>query len=73
MKDRYIALRNAGKMSYEFLYDYFTSVGGKVNKEQFSLIYQQTCTLDETLEYLDKKFELVLLVDAEYKFIKVVV
>jgi hypothetical protein len=72
MKDRYVALRNAGKMSYEFLYEYFTSVGGKVKKEQFNLLYQQTCTLDETLEHLDKKFELTLLVDAEYKFIKVV-
>lgn len=72
MKDRYIKLRDSGKMSYDFLYDYYTSLGGKIGKERFNNLYQQVCSLPETLEHLDKKFNLTLVVDSDFNFIKVV-
>jgi hypothetical protein len=64
IKDDYIKMRNSQKYDLQWFYNYWEDNDGKgIDINRFGKIFN-TANLDEILNYLDKKFDLFILVSA---------
>jgi hypothetical protein len=71
MIDKYIKMRNSGQYQVNWFYDYFTSNGGdSIGMSKFSMVFNMV-NLNEILELLDKKFNLMSVLDAKGQTLKV--
>jgi len=71
MIDKYISMRNSSQYNLNWFYDYFIKNGGDtIGINKFSLVFDMI-DLNEMLEALDKKFNLMTLSDAQGKVLKV--
>lgn len=71
MIDKYISMRNSSQYNMNWFYDYFIENGGDtIGINKFSLVFNMI-DLNEMLEALDKKFNLMTLSDAQGKVLKV--
>jgi hypothetical protein len=71
MKDKYIQMRNSGKYDLKWFYDYYIENSKDIiDINTFSMVFNST-NLDNILEHIDKKFELVRIYDKNNNFIKV--
>jgi len=71
MIDKYISMRNSSQYNLNWFYDYFIKNGGDtIGINKFSLVFNMI-DLNEMLEALDKKFNLMTLSDAQGKVLKV--
>jgi hypothetical protein len=61
MKEQYITMRNLGKYDIDWFYKYFLESGGKrIDTQTFQQMFQFV-KLDDVLDYLDGKFNLISL------------
>lgn len=71
MIDKYIKMRNSSQYNTNWFYDYYIQNGGKsIGINQFSMVFNMV-NLNEILEALDKKFNLVSILDAKGQTLKV--
>jgi len=71
MIERYINMRNSGQYQINWFYDYFISNGGdSIGINKFNMVFN-TYNLNEILESLDKKFNLISLLDVKGNILKV--
>ncbi len=71
MIDKYINMRNSSQYNMNWFYDYYIQNGGKsIGINQFSMVFNMV-NLNEILEALDKKFNLVSILDAKGQTLKV--
>ena len=71
MIDKYIKMRNSGQYQINWFYDYYTKNGGdSIGINQFNMVFNMF-NLNEILESLDKKFNLMSISDAKGQLIKV--
>lgn len=71
MKDKYIQMRNSGKYDLKWFYDYYIENSKDIiDINTFSMVFNST-NLENILEHIDKKFELVRIYDKNNNFIKV--
>ena len=71
MIDKYIKMRNSGQYQVNWFYDYYIENGGKsIGINQFSMVFNMV-NLNEILEALDKKFNLISVSDAKGQILKV--
>jgi len=71
MIDKYIKMRNSGQYQIDWFYDYYTKNGGNsIGINQFNMTFNMF-NLNEILEYLDRKFNLMVVSDAQNKVLKV--
>ncbi len=71
MIDKYIKMRNSSQYNMNWFYDYYIQNGGKsIGINQFSMVFNMV-NLNEILEALDKKFNLVSILDAKGQTLKV--
>jgi hypothetical protein len=71
MIERYIKMRNSGQYQINWFYDYYTQNGGdSIGMSKFSMVFN-TYNLNEILETLDKKFNLMSILDAKGQLLKV--
>lgn len=71
MIDKYISMRNSSQYNMNWFYNYFIENGGDtIGINKFSLVFNMI-DLNEMLEALDKKFNLMTLSDAQGKVLKV--
>ena len=72
MKQEYIKMRNSSKYDVNWFYKYYLNSGGKrIDLKTFSSLFQFG-DLSSVLDFLDAKFELTKLHDADGKFLKIV-
>ena len=71
MIQEYIQMRNLQQYNLEWFYNYFISQDGKLDFQNFQNIFN-ILNLNDILNYLDRKFELVVLTDKDNNFIKIV-
>ena len=71
MKEQYIKMRNSNQLDVGLLYTYAREQGLDLPPDQFS-VAMQFANPSEIIEYLDHKFELILLYGKDGNFIKVV-
>jgi hypothetical protein len=71
MIDKYIKMRNSGQYQVNWFYDYYIQNGGSsIGVNQFSMAFNMG-DLNQTLESLDKKFNLMSVLDAKGQTLKV--
>lgn len=71
MIDRYIKMRNSGQYQINWFYDYYIQNGGKnIGINQFNMVFNMG-DLFEVCEFLDKKFNLVSVLDTKGNLLKV--
>lgn len=71
MIDKYIKMRNSSQYNMNWFYDYYIENGGKsIGINQFSMVFNMV-NLNEILEALDKKFNLMSVSDAKGQTLKV--
>ena len=71
MIDKYIKMRNSSQYNMNWFYDYYTQNGGdSIGINKFSMVFNMV-NLNEILEALDKKFNLMSVSDAQGKILKV--
>lgn len=71
MKEKYIKMRNSGKYDLKWFYDYYIENSKDIiDINTFSMVFNST-NLENILEHIDKKFELVRIYDKNNNFIKV--
>ena len=71
MKDKYIKMRNTGKYDLQWFYDYYRqNSGDSIDINTFGTVFNSV-NLNNILEHIDKKFELVRIYDKNNNFIKV--
>ena len=64
-------MRNSGQYQVNWFYDYYIENGGKsIGINQFSMVFNMV-NLNEILEALDKKFNLMSVSDAKGQILKV--
>ena len=61
MKEQYIKMKNSNKWDLNWFYKYFLEKGGKAQPQEFAMIFQQTCDLNEVIKNLDVEFGIVSL------------
>lgn len=80
MKEQYIKMKNSNKWDLNWFYKYFLEKGGVAQPQEFAMIFQQTCDLNEVIKNLDVEFRIISLHDVVEqgsnnkvgKFIKVI-
>jgi hypothetical protein len=71
MINKYIKMRNSGQYQVNWFYDYYIENGGKsIGINQFGMVFNMV-NLNEILESLDKKFNLMSVLDAKGNTLKV--
>ena len=71
MIDKYIKMRNSGQYQMNWFYDYYIQNGGDLMTfNKFSMAFNMG-DLNQTLESLDKKFNLMSVLDAKGQTLKV--
>lgn len=71
MVEQYKQMRVKNQFDMNWFYKYFLSQGGKpINAIEFQMIFS-TADINEVLNFLDSKFELVKLVDKNNNIIKI--
>jgi hypothetical protein len=71
MIDKYIKMRNSGQYQMNWFYDYYIQNGGDLMVfNKFSMAFNMG-DLNQTLESLDKKFNLMSILDAKGQTLKV--
>ena len=71
MIDKYIKMRNSGQYQMNWFYDYYIQNGGDLMVfNKFSMAFNMV-DLNQTLESLDKKFNLMSILDAKGQTLKV--
>ncbi len=71
MIDKYIKMRNSGQYQVNWFYDYYIENGGKsIGINHFGMVFNMV-NLNEILELLDKKFNLMSVLDAKGNTLKV--
>ena len=54
-------MKNSNKWDLNWFYKYFLEKGGKAQPQEFAMIFQQFCDLNEVVKILDVEFEIVSL------------
>jgi hypothetical protein len=88
MRDKYIKMRNSGKLDINWFYQYYRKEEGKADPQTFFDIFEYEVQKVQVpggfienrvprnkqtiLEHLDKKFELTILYSKEGQFLKIV-
>lgn len=71
MIEEYISMRNLSQYNMNWFYNYYIENGGdSIGINKFSLVFNMI-NLNEILESLDKKFNLMTLSDAQGRVLKV--
>lgn len=71
MIDKYIKMRNSGQYQMNWFYDYYIQNSGDLMVfNKFSMAFNMG-DLNQTLESLDKKFNLMSILDAKGQTLKV--
>lgn len=71
MIEEYISMRNLSQYNMNWFYNYYIENGGdSIGINKFSLVFNMI-DLNEILESLDKKFNLMTLSDAQGRVLKV--
>lgn len=71
MIDKYIKMRNSSQYQINWFYDYYIQNGGNpIGINQFNMVFNMV-NLNEILEALDKKFNLISISDSQDKLLKV--
>jgi len=71
MKEKYIKMRNSGKYDLQWFYEHYRQNStDKTDINTFGMIFNSV-NLDNILEHIDRKFELVRIYDKNNNFIKV--
>jgi hypothetical protein len=71
MIDKYIKMRNSGQYQMNWFYDYYIQNGGDLMVfNKFSMAFNMV-DLNQILESLDKKFNLMSILDAKGQTLKV--
>jgi hypothetical protein len=71
MIDKYIKMRNSGQYQMNWFYDYYIQNGGDLMVfNKFSMAFNMG-DLNQILESLDKKFNLMSILDAKGQTLKV--
>jgi hypothetical protein len=71
MKEKYIKMRNSGKYDLQWFYDYYRQNStDNTDINTFGMVFNSV-NLDNILEHIDRKFELVRVYDKNNNFIKV--
>lgn len=71
MIDKYIKMRNSSQYQMNWFYDYYIQNGGKsIGINQFGMLFNMI-NLNEILEALDKKFNLISVLDNKGNTLKV--
>lgn len=71
MIDKYIKMRNSSQYNMNWFYDYYVKNGGdSIGLNQFGMVFNMV-NLNEILEALDKKFNLMSVLDAKGQTLKV--
>jgi hypothetical protein len=71
MIDKYIKMRNSGQYQMNWFYDYYIQNGGDLMVfNKFSMAFNMV-DLNQILESLDKKFNLMSILDAKGNTLKV--
>lgn len=71
MRQRYIDMRNSNRVDMILMYEYFKENGGKCEMQQFNQMFGFV-NINETLNFMDHKFELTSLHGKDGTFIKIV-
>jgi len=69
MKEEYINMRNSGRYDLGWFYRYYKENGGTADVNLFNMVFNLD---NDTLSFLDKKFDLNVIQDKNGNFIKVV-
>lgn len=71
MKAQYIKMRNTGKYDMQWFYDYYIqNSNDSIDINSFAMTFN-LINLDNVLEHIDKKFELIRIYDKHNNLIKV--
>ena len=70
MRQRYIDMRNSKILDINLIYEYALSKGFNLSFSDFNFGAQWLLT-EQTLEQIDHEFELTILYDEDWNFIKV--
>ena len=71
MIEQYKQMRLKNQYDLNWFYKYFLEQGGiEIPPQQFNLLFQ-TGDLNETVSYLDKKFNLQMVIDKNNKILKI--
>lgn len=71
MIDRYLKMRNSSQYNINWFYDYYIQNGGdSIGINQFNMIFN-SFDLNQILESLDKKFNLMSVLDVKGQTLKV--
>jgi hypothetical protein len=70
MRQRYIDMRNSKILDINLIYEYALSKGFNLSFSDFNFGAQWLLT-EQTLEQIDHEFELTILYDKDWNFIKV--
>jgi len=71
MKVKYIQMRNTGKYNLNWFYDYYRqNTNDSIDINNFGAIFNSV-SLDNILEHIDRKFNLIKIYDKDNNFIKV--
>ena len=72
MKEEYIKLRTKNDMPVSWFYRYFTSKSKyRIHRDQFQMIFMSG-DIHETMNYLDKQFDLTVVIGKNGNVLKVV-
>ena len=71
MKEKYIKMRNSGRYDLQWFYDYYIqNSGDRIDINKFGMVFNSV-NLENILEHIDRKLELVRIYDKNNNFIKV--
>lgn len=71
MKEKYIKMRNTGKYDLQWFYDHYRQNStDSTDINAFGMVFNSV-NLDNILEHIDRKFDLVRVYDSNNNFIRV--